>query len=142
MPNVEGLTPSVLWTTIYGLVGLCILVTVVLTAYEKVQSFRDKRHQRAEAGKPSLADQISKKVLAELEPRLKDIENKLDNDKTRIDNHEHMLAGLQGTNASIRAGLHAYGKTMLVLLNHGNFGDSREVKEATDELNKFLAEQV
>lgn len=142
MPNVEGFTPSVFWTMIYGFIALCILVTVVLTAYEKIRALKDKRMQQEEAKKPGLADQISRKVLEQLEPRFADIEDKLDKDRNRIDNHERMLSGLQETNGAIRAGLHAYGKTMLVLLNYGNLGDSREVKEATDELNKFLAEQV
>lgn len=142
MPNVEGFTPSVAWTTIYGFVGLCILITVVLTAYEKIKSLQEKKRRREEEGTPGLADQVSKKVLELLEPRFKDIEEKLDKDKDRIDNHERLLAGVQSTNEEIRAGLHAYGKTMLVLLNHSNVGESKEVKEATDELNKFLAERL
>lgn len=142
MPNVEGLTPSVLWTTLYGFIALCLLVTVVLTAWEKIRSFRERKRLQEEAKTPELADRISQKVLEQLEPRLKDIEEKLDKDKNRIDNHESMLAGMQQTNGAIRSGLHAYGKTLLVLLNHGNFGQSKEVAEAADELNKFLAEQV
>lgn len=142
MPNLEGFTPSVLWTTIYGLVAICILVTVVLTAYEKIKGLQDRKLQREEAKQPGLADQISKKVLEQLEPRLKDIEDKLDKDKARIDNHERMLAGVQETSEKVRAGLHAYGKTMLVLLNHSNITNSKEVKEASDELNNFLVEKI
>ena len=142
MPNVEGFTPQVLWTTLYGFIGICLLITVVLTAYEKVRSIRERRIRIEEAKKPDLADQISKKVLEQLEPRFKEIEEKLNKDKDRLDNHEHMLVGIQETNTAVRAGLHAYGKTMLVMLNHGNLGNSKEVTEAADELNKFLAEQV
>ena len=142
MPNVEGFTPSVFWTTGYGFVAICILVTVVLTAYEKVKAFRDRRAQQEEAKKPGLADQISRKVLEQLEPRFADIESKLGQDKVRIDNHERLLTGVQETSDEVREGLHAYGKTMLVLLNHGNLGDSKEVKEATDELMAFLAKRI
>lgn len=142
MPNVEGLTPSILWTTLYGLVGICILIAVVMTAYEKISAFREKKAQKEEAKRPGLADQISKKVLEQLEPRFKEIENKLDHDKKRIDNHERLLADIQETSDEVRAGLHAYGKTLLVLLNHSNLASTKEVKEATDELTKFLAERV
>lgn len=142
MPNVEGLNPSILWTTVYGFIAICLLVTVVLTAYEKLKALQDRRMQQEEAKKPGLADQISRKVLEQLEPRLADIEDKLSQDKRRIDNHERLLAGAQETSDEVRAGLHAYGKTLLVLLNHGNLGDSKEVKEATDELMAFLAKRV
>ena len=142
MPNVEGLTPSILWTTLYGFIAICILVTVVLTAYEKIKALKERKLQQEEARRPGLADQISRKVLEQLEPRFADIEAKLSQDKQRIDNHERLLAGVQETSDEVREGLHAYGKTMLVLLNHGNLGDSKEVKEATDELMAFLAKRI
>jgi len=142
MPTIEGLSPSVLWTTIYGFIALCLLITIVLTAAEKIRGLREVRKQQREAAQPGLADQISKKVLDQLEPRLNDIENKLKRDKTRIDNHEILLNNMDETNKQIRGGLRAYGKTMLVLLNHGNLGDSKEVREAADALNAFLADQI
>lgn len=142
MPSVEGFTPDVFWTTMYGFIALCVLVVIVLNAYEKIRAIRERRKQQIEAQQPGLADQISRKVLEQLEPRFREIEDKLQKDENRLDNHETLFNRIQDTNKEIRAGLHAYGKTMLVLLNHGNFGSSTEVKEATDELNKFLAERV
>lgn len=142
MPTIEGFTPSVAWTTGYGVIAICIIVSLVLTAYEKIQHVRDRKKKAMEAQQPGLADQISKKVLDQFEPRLKDIEVKLDKDKARLDNHEQLFDQIQKTNTEIRDGLHAYGKTMLVLLNHGDFGQSKEVKDASDELTRFLAERV
>ena len=142
MPNVEGLTPNVLWTTIYGFIALCILVAVVLTAAEKIQFWKDRRARREQERNPRLADEISNKILEQLEPRFKDIEDKLKQDKNRLDNHESLLQDARKTSEEVRNGLRAYGKTMLVLLNHADLGQSREVVEATDALNAFLADQL
>lgn len=141
MPNVEGFTPTVLWTTIYGFIALCILITVVLTAEEKIRKLRQYKKEKRASEQPGLADEISQKVISQLEPRLHEIEEKLDKDKTRLDNHERMISDAKQTNDDIRTGLRAYGKTMLVLLDYGDFGESKELIEAKNELNKFLAER-
>ena len=142
MPTVEGLTPSVLWTTLYGFIALCLLLTIVLTLAEKLRHWRDYKKLRTEAAKPGLADEISRKVLSELEPRFEEIEDKLKSDKNRLDNHERLIREVDTTSRDIRSALRAYGKTMVVILNHGSFGESKEVKEAADALSTFLAERL
>ena len=142
MPNVDAISHDMLWTTLLGIILIFGLITVVLTAIEKIRAHRDYNKRQRELGQPGIADQISKKVLEQLEPRIHEIEIKLSKDKSRLDNHETMLQEAEKTNKEIRSGLRAYGKTMLILLNHGNLGDSKEVKEAADELNAFLADRI
>lgn len=142
MPGVENFTPQVLWTTIYGLLALCILFMVVYKVYDAIHTIIDRRKHKKEAEKPSFAEEVSQKVIDKLEPRFAEIEKNLAKDKSRLDNHETMLSSMQIEHKEIHEGLRAICKFMLVIGNYGKFGDSEEIKDASAELQKFLAEKL
>lgn len=142
MPTVEGLTPDVLWTTIYGVLALCLLFMIVFKVYEAINTIVERRRRRHEAAKPDFAEEVSRKVIEKLEPRFAKIEENLDRDKSRLDNHEISLANIHGGQQEIHDGLAAMCKFLLVAGAYGSFGDDPKIKEANAELQKYLAEKL
>ena len=142
MPTVEGLTPQITWTTLYGIVALGLLFLIGYRVYDAVHTIVVRRKQRRQAHEPDFADKVSQKVIDKLEPRFKKIEENLDKDKTRLDNHETTLNAIHVSNIEIHDGLTAICKFMLTISTYGNIGDNDKVKEASAELQKFLAERL
>lgn len=142
MPTVEGFTPQIAWYTLYGLFAIALLFLIGFRVYDAIHTMAERRRQRKEAEKPDFAEQVSKKVVKELEPRLKEIESNLAKDKKRLETHEQLITGMQSGQKEIHDGLSAIAKFMLVISNYGNLGESAQVKEASVELQKFLAEKL
>ena len=142
MPTVEGLSPKILWYMLYGLFAMGLLFLIGFRVYDAIHTLAERRRQRKESEKPDFAEQVSKKVVKELEPRLKEIESNLDKDKKRLETHEQLISGMQTGQKEVHDGLSAIAKFMLVISNYGNIGDNEHVKEASVELQKFLAEKM
>lgn len=142
MPTVENFTPNVLWTTIYGILALCLLFMIVYKVYDAVHTIAERRRRRAEAHRPDFAEEVSRKVIEKLEPRFAKIEENLGKDKSRLDNHETALSSIQEGQKQVKDGLTAICKFMLIISTYGNIGDHDKVKEASAELQKFLAERL
>ena len=142
MPEIQGLTPAIVWITLAGIVGLCLIFIIGYNVYNAIHTIVERRKTRREAEKPDLADKISVKVMEKIEPRLKEIEDKLDKDKNRLDNHEKLIADVQNSQMDIKNGMVAICQTLVVIMNFGNLGDSKEVKEATSALQKYLAGKI
>ena len=142
MPTVEGFTPQIAWYTLYGLFAIALLFLIGFRVYDAIHTMAERRRQRKEAEKPNFAEQVSKKVVKELEPRLKEIESNLAKDKKRLETHEQLITGMQSGQKEIHDGLSAIAKFMLVISNYGNLGESAQIKEAAVELQKFLAEKL
>jgi hypothetical protein len=115
---------------------------VVYKVYDAIHTILDRRKNKKEAEKPSFAEEVSQKVIDKLEPRFHEIEANLAKDKTRLDNHEVLLSSMQDEHKEIHDGLTAICKFMLVIGTYGQFGDSDEIRTASAELQKFLAEKL
>ncbi len=139
MPDIQGMSPEAAWTTLYGIIAMGLIFIVFYNVYNAIHTIVERRRLRKEAEKPDLADKISVKVIEKLEPRFKEIESKLDNDKNRLDKHDLMIQQIQQGQRDTREGLVAICKTLVVMANYGDLGNSNEVREASAELNKYLA---
>ena len=142
MPTVEGFTPDVLWTTIYGVVAIGLLFLIGYRVYDAIHTIIQRRKDRNEAQKPDFAEQVSQKVIEKLEPRFKEIEKNLGRDKQRLDNHERLISDAAKGQENLHAGLVAICKFLLVLSTYGNLGDNDKIKEGNAELMKYLAQQI
>ena len=142
MPDIQGMSPEVAWTTLYGIIALGLLFIVFYNVYNAIHTILERHRVKKEAEEPDLADKISVKVIEKLEPRFKDIESKLDNDKIRLDRHDLLIQQIQQGQRDTRDGLVAICKTLVVMTNYGDLGNSNEVREASAELNKYLAGRV
>lgn len=142
LPTVENFTPQVLWTTIYGILALCILFMIVYKVYDAIRTIMERRRHKKESEKPSFAEEVSQKVTEKLEPRFREIEKNLAQDKKRLDNHEIAIANMRHGYDEIHDGLTAICKFMLVISTYGNLGNNEKIMDATAELQKFLAERM
>ena len=142
MPTVEGFTPEVAWTTLYGFLALCLLFLIGFRVYDAFHTIIERRRQRKESEKPDFARKVSKQVIAELDPRLADIEENLRKDKARLEAHEKLIENMERGQSDVHDGLTAIAKFMLVISTYGNIGTNEKVKEASAELQKFLAEKL
>lgn len=143
MPTVEGFTPQVLWTTIYGLFALCILFMVVYKVYEAIRNIINNHKQKREAERPDFAEEVSRKVIEKLEPRFSKIEENLARDKSRLDNHESFISGMQQSQRDTREGLVAICRYLMAITQFGNISsDNKEMKEATAEMTRYLATRI
>lgn len=142
MPTVEGLTPDVVWTTVYGLIAIGLIFLIGYRVYDAIHTINTRKRERQEAQKPDFAEKVSQKVIEKLEPRFKEIERNLGKDKVRLENHESMIADMKQGQAEIHDGLTAICKFMFAISTYGNIGDSEKVKDASADLHKFLAEKL
>ena len=143
MPTVENFTPSVFWTTIYGMLSLCILFMIVYKVYEAVNSIIEKRKQRKAAERPDFAEAVSQRVIEKLEPRFAEIEKNLAKDKNRLDSHEVFISSMQQSQQDTRDGLVAICKYLMAITQFGNIGgNSKEMKDATAEMTRYLATKI
>ncbi len=139
MPDIQGMSPEVAWTTLYGIIAIGLIFIVFYNVYNAIHTIVERHRMRKEAQQPDLAEKISAKVIQKLEPRFKDIESKLDNDKNRLDQHDNVIQQIQKGQKDTREGLVAICKTLVVMTNYGDLGNSKEVREASAELNNYLA---
>lgn len=143
MPTVENFTPGVFWTTIYGMLALCILFMVVFKVYDAVHTIIERRKQRRETEQPDFAEAVSQRVIDKLEPRFTEIERNLAKDKSRLDSHERFITGIQQSQQDTRNGLVAICRYLMAIAQFGSIGgDSEELKDATAEMMKYLASRI
>jgi hypothetical protein len=142
MPTVEGFTPEIAWTTLYGFFALCLLFLIGFRVYDAFHTIIERRRQRKESEKPDFAKKVSKQVITEIGPRLDDIEENLRKDKARLEAHERLIENIERGQSDVHDGLTAIAKFMLVISTYGNIGNNEKVKEASADLQKFLAERL
>jgi len=142
MPTVEGLSPKILWYMLYGLFAMGLLFLIGFRVYDAIHTLAERRRQKKESEQPDFAEKVSKKVIKDLGPRLEKIESDLSKDKKRLETHEQLITGMQTGQKEIHDGLSAIAKFMLVISTYGSIGDNDKVKEASTELQKFLAEKL
>jgi predicted nucleic acid-binding Zn-ribbon protein len=143
MPTVENFTPAMLWTTIYGMLCLCILFIVVYKVYEAIVKIIDRHNAKKESAKPDFAEAVSKKVIEKLEPRFKKIEEALNEDKDRLDEHDAFISEVKDSQKETNDGLVAICNYLMAIVQFGNISsDTDEMKKATSEMNKFLAMRI
>ena len=138
LPTIEGMTPSVLWITLFGLV--CIGTLIVLG--DKVLDVFRRKHERDRLKKEpedKLAETISAKVIAKMEPRFAEIDQKLATDKSRLDEHTRLLGTHQDKLTDIDRGNKVLCRGILALLSHEINGNSNDkLKESQQEITNYL----
>ena len=137
LPPIEGVTPGMLWTALIVLIaaaGLYVLYGKVRETYQRNKKLKDVE------GK--LADEISAKVLENLEPRFAEIEKKISNDNTRIDDNTRELNEHRKRMDSMETGQRAICRGVLALLSHEINGNSTDkLKEAQTGISNYLIDK-
>ena len=146
LPAVEGLTPTVLWYTLVGLVGIAALFIL----YDKVRDIVKKRQKEkrdgAQLSGADIEDRIALKVEQRLEPRFKEInkkfteiDTKLSNDKEDIEMHTRQLNAYENRVKKLETGNNALCHGVFALLSHQIDGNSVDkLKKSYDGMKNFL----
>lgn len=143
MPTIEGLTPSVLWTTIYGILAICAVFLVAYKVYDALHTINERKQKKREIDRPDFAEEVSQKVIEKLEPRFKEIEKNLDKDKNRLDNHEFVISRIQENQEDTRNGLVAICKYLMAMAQYGHIGENSEgMNKAISEMTQYLATKI
>lgn len=147
MPEMKGLTLDGVWQFLcYGVTIFVIFLGIykgICFIIDRRRDRRKKRKEELEASQPDLADKVSKKVLSSLEPRLVAIEKDLKKDKSRLDNHELILGGMQESQKTVKKGFSALFNVLIVASKIGSFnpGDP-EMKAAISKMNDYLIDRL
>ena len=135
---IEGISPEMLWNSVLVFLGLCAVVVLVYKVVEIMRKEHERKEKKLSLSGKDLTDEIADKVLAKLEPRFKDIEAKLDTDKSRLDNHETAIKSLNGSIETIKDGLQVTSNALTAILDHElHNGNSDQMQKARDDLQKY-----
>lgn len=88
---IEGITPEMLWNFVLVLLGICAIVVLIYKVVEIARKEHERKVKQQQMQGRDLTDDIADKVIAKLEPKFKEIEEKLASDKERLDSHERRL---------------------------------------------------
>lgn len=137
---IEGITPEMLWIFLFVAVGLG---TLVITGDKVIDVFRrqHERNRMRQNGR-EIAEEISLKVIEKMEPRFAEVNKKLTNDKTLIEDHTKKLLLLTNRLNTWEDGQKAQCRGVLALLSHEINGNSIDkLKAAQDGINNYLIER-
>ena len=146
LPEVEGLTPLILWYTLVGLVGIAALFIL----YDKVRTIlksrkKEKADEQQLAGQ-DITDRIAAKIEEKLEPKFAEINNKfadidrkLSNDKADIELHTRQLNAYGDRVDKLERGNNALIHGVSALLAHSIDGNNTEkLKKAQSGMQNYL----
>lgn len=137
LPPIEGITPGMLWMALIVIIGLATLYVL----YGKVRETYAK-NKKLKDSEGKLADEISVKVLEKLEPRFVEIEKKLSNDNSRIDENTRELSEHRKRMDGLESGQRAICRGVLALLSHEINGNSVDkLKEAQTGISNYLIDK-
>ena len=140
--EIEGFTPDMLWTFAKVCVGLAALVILVYKVIDIARKEHDRKQLKERGPQNVLADEISKKIMAALEPRFQEIDRKLSTDKLRLDEHAQKMALLGAKQDMVEMGQKAICKGMMAMLDHEISGDSIEtLRQARKDINNYLIDK-
>lgn len=135
---IEGITPAMLWNFLLVLLGLCAIVVLVYKVIEIMRKEHERKAKRNQLSGKDLTDEIADKVLAKLEPRFRDIETKLDTDKSRLDNHETAIQNLGRSIETIKDGMQVTADALTAILDHElHNGNADQMQKARDDLQSY-----
>ncbi len=134
LPAIEGLTPTVLWITLFGAVcigSLIVLGDKVAEVFRKRRERKSNQDARRDGTIQGQLDQISLK-LDSIDEFMKETNRRFERDKRRLD-------ALEGQSDSIQNGLYVLCRSSLAHLNHDITGNHVEaLKAARDEITEYL----
>ena len=146
LPAVEGLTPSTLWYTLVGIVGLATLFIL----YDKVRTiFQNRKKEKQDEHQlesQDITDRIATKVEQKLEPKFTEInrkfaeiDGKLSNDKADIEMHTRQLNAYGDRVDKLEKGNNALIHGVFALLSHSIDGNEIDkLKKTHKGMQNFL----
>ena len=128
-----------LWIFLIVLIGLAALFVLAYKVVDIIRKEVERKKERKQAEKPELADEISSKVIQLLEPRMSEIDRKLENDRSMLDMHTRQINALGTRTDKQESGILALSMGVLALINHALYdGNSDELTNAKTAINDYV----
>ena len=142
MEAIQGVTPEMLWNFGYTIVGIIAIIVCIEKVPDIIWKWKDRRKKAQEEPQADFADKICDRIMAKLEPKFRDIDDKLKADKARLDSHEYTLSGIHRTQTDISEGFSVLCFAMIAVLNHGiHNGNGAEMEDALSKLHAYLTKR-
>ena len=139
LPVIEGFTPDMLWIFLIVLIGMAALFVLAYKVVDIIRKEVERKKERKQAEKPELADEISSKVIQLLEPRMSEIDRKLENDRSMLDMHTRQINALGTRTDKQESGILALSMGVLALINHTLYdGNTDELTNAKTAINDYV----
>lgn len=141
VPTIEGIAPADAWGALKVFLALCAVVVVIDKALDVWRKYKARKAIN-DGPEGQLAENISKRVLSELEPRFMSIESKLATDKGRLDAHTQQIAALEANDAVAKKERKLIMHCEKAMIQHEISGNSIEnLKKAVTEIDNYLIEK-
>lgn len=147
LPEIGGMTPTILWYTVFGIIALGALY-IEFDKLRQIKRRRAKEKQEDEAThddsfREQLTNDIANKVLEKLEPRFSEIDKKLDKDKERLEVHESSINGINQALGVIKEGVEVSCNALAEVLDHElHNGNGTQMEQASAELRKYTTSLI
>lgn len=149
LPKVEGLTPTILWYTFVGIVGICALIIL----YDKVRDVftkrrKERRDQEAEhdgtiQGQLDKMNRQMAEIQADLKKQFAEYDKKFAADKETLEMHTRQINEQQIQIGKVYVGQKAQCRGILALLNHEITGNSVDkLKKAKEKMEDYLLDGI
>jgi len=147
LPEIGGLTPAILWYTVFGIIALGGLY-IEFDKLRQIKRRRAKEKKEDEAThddsfREQLTNDIADKVLEKLEPRFQEIDKKLDKDKERLEMHESSINNINAALGVIKEGVEVTCNALAEVLDHElHNGNEVPMERASAELRKYTTSLI
>lgn len=148
-PSVEGLTPTILWYTFVGIVGICALIILWDKVRDVFAKGKKRKQDREDEHDGTIQGQLDKmnKQIAEIQNDLKkqfsEYDKKFASDKETLEMHTRQINSQQSQIDRLASGQKAACRGILALLNHEITGNSVDkLKVAKEKMEDYLLDGV
>lgn len=136
LPALEGLTPTIIWYTLVGIVGFSGLIVLFGKVADVFEKYRTRKEDKAAKKDGTIQGQLDKinKRLDVIDDYIKESDRKFDRDNRRLNK-------LDSNVTHIEKGINALARAELAHIQHDLTGNhtnnlSRAETEITDYLTK------
>ena len=147
---IEGITPAMLWTFCYVLVGIRALVVLVYKVIDIFRKEHERRENQRQLNGQDITERIAQAVMTKLTPELdskfeevnrkfEEIDRKLSNDKEIIESHTRQLNAYNTRVDQLENGNKALCHGVFALLSHEINGNNTEkLQSAHHAMQNYL----
>ena len=145
LPAVEGLSPTILWYTFFGVVCICALIILWDRVREVFAKGKQRRQDHEAEHDGTIQGQLDKmnKQIAEIQADLKkqfsEYDRKFASDKETLNMHTRQINTQQSQIERLVSGQKSACRGILALLNHEITGNSVDkLKNAKEKMEDYL----
>lgn len=145
LPKIEGISPGMLWTALYVLIGICLIVITVYKVIEILRKEHERKQEKLAKGdvtvKGQLADIANK--LDEITAFMQEANERFDRDNRRLNALEKDKEDISRDIRDVKNGIRALCQSSLAHLSHDITGNHVEsLRNAEGVIHEYLTDHL